>query len=74
MKHLMILAFATFMAALATACSEEAPQAKKEMSVVSDENCKPDNIAKIEDEAMGAQFADACARRGGFQPSSGRSW
>ncbi len=74
MKHLMGLAFAAFMAALATACSEEAPQTKKEMPVVNDENCKPENIVKIEDKAMRAQFADTCARRGGFQPSSGRTW
>ncbi|MFZ0258036.1 MAG: entry exclusion lipoprotein TrbK [Gammaproteobacteria bacterium] len=74
MKRSKVLTLAAFVVALATACSEKVPQAKNEMPVVNDANCKPEYIAKVEEKAMRAQFADACARRGGFQPSSGRTW
>ncbi len=43
------------------------------MPEVSDKNCKPENIAKI-DAGVQQQFADACARRGSFKPSPKREW
>jgi entry exclusion lipoprotein TrbK len=45
------------------------------MPAVNDENCKPENIAQVEDKATREQFASACLRRGpGFQPSPKKEW
>ena len=64
---------AALVAALISACSPEAP--KKEMPAVNDENCKWENMLKIEDKGTREQFASACARRGpGFTPSPKKEW
>lgn len=62
--------------ALLSGCSQDAPEEprKEEMPVVSDENCKFENIKKIQDEKVRQTFADACARRGGFKSSSGKTY
>ena len=68
-----LLTLAALVAALISACSPETP--KKEMPVVNDENCKWENMVKIEDKASREQFASACARRGpGFKPSPKKEW
>lgn len=42
---------------------------------VNDENCKPENIAKIKDENTRTQFAAKCETHGtGFKPSPKREW
>jgi entry exclusion lipoprotein TrbK len=61
--------------ALLSGCSPDAPEKPKEaMPVVNDENCKLENIKKIQDENVRQTFADACARRGGFKSSSGTTY
>ena len=68
-----LLTLAALVAALISACSPETP--KKEMPVVNDENCKWENMVKIEDKASREQLASACARRGpGFKPSPRKEW
>ncbi len=42
--------------------------------MVNDENCKLENIKKIQDEKVRQTFADACARRGGFKSSSEKAY
>ncbi len=72
-KHPALLTLAALVAALISACSPETP--KKEMPAVNDENCKWENMLKIEDKGMREQFASACARRGpGFTPSPKKEW
>ena len=72
-KRPALLTLAALVATLISACSPETP--KNEMPVVSDENCKPENIAKVEDKETREQFASACLRRGpGFQPSPKKEW
>ena len=42
---------------------------------VNAENCKPENIAKIEDKGVQQAFSSLCLRRGGeFKPSPKREW
>jgi entry exclusion lipoprotein TrbK len=68
-----LLTLAALVAALISACSPETP--KKEMPAVNDENCKWENMVKIEDKATREQLASACARRGpGFKPSPKKEW
>ena len=50
-----LLTLAALVAALISACSPETP--KKEMPVVNDENCKWENMVKIEDKASREQLA-----------------
>ena len=72
-KRPALLTLAALVATLVSACSPETP--KKEMPAVNDENCKWENMVKIEDKASREQFASACARRGpGFKPSPKKEW
>ena len=71
-KQLLFLALAALTAALFGGCSLESSQ--KEMPVVNDENCEPENIAKIEDKVMREQFASMCFRRSNFRPSPKKGW
>ncbi|MBS0554865.1 MAG: entry exclusion lipoprotein TrbK [Proteobacteria bacterium] len=70
------LTAAAFTIALLSGCSPQTPQEAKggEVPVVSDENCRPENIKQIQDEKVRQTFADACARRGGFKASSGKNY
>jgi entry exclusion lipoprotein TrbK len=76
-KTLSIMVAAALAATLA-GCGEAVPE-------VSDANCTPETIAKIEDAQLRADFASKCLRRepgtpapdpraGDFQPSKPRSW
>ncbi len=72
-KRPALLTQAAVVAALISACSPETP--KKEMPAVNDENCKWENMVRIEDKESREQFASACARRGpGFKPSPKKEW
>ena len=44
------------------------------MPEVNDENCKTENIAKIQDKGMQQEFSGKCLRRGTFKPSTPRAW
>ena len=44
------------------------------MPEVNDENCKLENIQKIEEKGMQQEFAGKCARRGTFKPSEPKKW
>jgi entry exclusion lipoprotein TrbK len=56
-------------------CDSESSTSNKEMPVVNDENCKPENIAKIEDKALQKRFAGKCLRRGpSFQTTEKKEW
>lgn len=70
----MALASAALLAALAAGCDKQPePQKVADLPQVNDENCKPENVAKV-DTRVRQQFADACARRGSFKPSTGRTY
>jgi entry exclusion lipoprotein TrbK len=70
------LTAAAFVIVLLSGCSPDTAEepTKDEMPVVNDENCRPENIKKIQEEKMRRTFADACARRGDFKPSSGKNY
>lgn len=70
------LTMAALVIAILSGCSPDAPEEQKkvEMPVVNDENCKLESIKKIPDEKARQTFADACARRGGFKASSGKTY
>ena len=60
-------------AALVAGCDNKPATAP--MPEVNDENCKPENIAKIEDKGVQQAFSSRCLRRGGeFKPSPKREW
>jgi entry exclusion lipoprotein TrbK len=66
------LTVAALVTVLVTACSPgTAPQ---DRPALNDEHCKPDALAKIEDQGVRERFADACVRRGGFKPSANQPW
>lgn len=65
--------FFVLLAVLVGACSPDLPT--QEMPVVSDENCKPENIKKISDKGTQQKFASECLRRtSNFKPSEKREW
>lgn len=66
------LALAAVLAVLVAGCGNK--PALQAMPEVSDENCKHENIQKIEDKGMQQEFAGKCLRRGTFKPSEPRNW
>lgn len=76
MKRYRNLTAAALVVALLSGCSPDATEEpkKEEMPAVNDENCKPENIKKIQEEKVRQTFADACARRGGYKASSGKTY
>ena len=66
-------ASAALIAALLAGCDNKpAPSAMPE---VNDENCKSQNITKLEDKGVQQAFSSLCLRRGGeFKPSPKREW
>jgi entry exclusion lipoprotein TrbK len=58
--------------ALVMACSPNEP--KKQMPAVNDENCKTENLEKMEDKETRQELASLCFRRGTFKPSPKREW
>jgi entry exclusion lipoprotein TrbK len=52
---------------------ESAPPAPAALPEVNNENCKTENIAKL-DPSIRQHFADACFKSGTYKPSSGRTW
>jgi entry exclusion lipoprotein TrbK len=72
MKPNKTLIFVLF-TALVGECSPDLPI--QEMPVVSDENCKPENIKKISDKGTQQKFASECLHRSSnFKPSKKREW
>lgn len=70
-KHVLTLTTVIVMG-LITGCSDK-PKEPPKMPMVNDANCTIDKIAKV-DPAVRQQFADACARRGVFKPSTGKAY
>ena len=48
--------------------------AMQSLPEVNNENCKTENIAKIQDKGMQQEFSGKCLRRGTFKPSTPRAW
>ena len=80
-KMVMFLSFIAFLSTIViiSGCespktdlnNEETPEIKHAlMPEVNDENCKGENIDKIEDKEMRSEFAKQCLMRGGFTPST----
>jgi entry exclusion lipoprotein TrbK len=67
------LTLAALLATLLAGCNK-VPAEPEQMPELNAENCKPDNIAKIKNEAAREQFATTCLRLPGFKPSPPRSW
>ena len=74
-KYLFKLLMATFLVALTGGCSNNEEPPKQEVKLeVNDENCKLENIKKIEDKRAREEFAGLCFHRGTFVPSEKKSW
>ena len=72
-RKLSSVALVAMVAALVSACSPDIP--KEEAPTVNDENCKLENIIKINDKATREEFSAACLRRGpAFKPSQNKAW
>ena len=76
MNRYWTLTTAALVAAVLAGCAPDAPEepTQEGMPVVNDANCKLENIKKIQDEKVRQAFGDACARRGGFKPSTGKTY
>ena len=72
LRKALTLALAAALAALAARCDNK--PALQAMPEVNDENCKLENIQKIEEKGMQQEFAGKCARRGTFKPSEPKKW
>lgn len=73
----LTLALVAIVAALVAGCGKKPAElpAQQAMPEVSDENCKPASVAKIEDKATQQAFSSLCLRRGGgFKPSEKKEW
>jgi entry exclusion lipoprotein TrbK len=57
---------------LLMACSRD--PAKKQLPAVNDENCKTENLERMDDKETRQELASLCIRRGTFKPSSKREW
>lgn len=67
------LVSAALVVALVAGCDNK--QATVPMPEVNDENCKHENIVKIENKGVQQAFSSLCLRRGGeFKPSPKREW
>jgi entry exclusion lipoprotein TrbK len=75
-KRLSNLALAILLGILISACSKETPSTPKTsvLPEVNDENCKTENIKKIENKEVREKFADLCIRGNIFKPSPKKSW
>lgn len=68
------MALAALITVLVAGCDDNPKPLKAvEIPQVNDENCKPENIAKV-DASVRQQFMNTCVRRGSFKPSTGRTW
>lgn len=72
LRKALTLALAAALAALSAGCDNK--PALQAMPEVNDENCKLENIQKIEEKGMQQEFAGKCARRGTFKPSEPKKW
>ena len=72
LRKALTLALAAALAVLAAGCDNK--PALQAMPEVNDENCKLENVQKIEDKGMQQDFAGKCARRGTFKPSEPKKW
>ncbi|HSD83143.1 MAG TPA: entry exclusion lipoprotein TrbK [Anaerolineae bacterium] len=62
----------TIMAILTVGCDSKPEQVTAE---VNDENCKPENIARLKGKAAQQAFSSLCLRRGGTsKPSQYKEW
>lgn len=67
------LCLVVILTALVAGCGSK--QATASLPDVNDENCKPVNLAKIEDKGNQQAFASLCLRRGETStPSKPREW
>jgi entry exclusion lipoprotein TrbK len=62
----------TLVAACVAACAPN--ETKKQLPPVNDENCKTENLQRMQDKEMRQELASLCIRRGTFKPSSKREW
>lgn len=68
------MAIACMLACFVTGCNKsEAPRKVADLPQANDENCKNENIAKLEENQRGP-MSSACLRRGSFTPSSEKTW
>ena len=71
MAHVIVVVLA---AAVAGCNSKaDAPVKAADMPQVSEENCKTENVEKL-DTHIRQRFADACFKRGTFKPSKPAAW
>lgn len=71
MRQLNILVAAAFATAMLAGC-EKKPEPVT-LPEVNNENCKYENIAKL-DKSIQQDFSSQCVRRGTFKPSTPKAW
>lgn len=74
-KYLLKLLIATILVAITSGCSNDEESPKQEVKLeVNDENCRLENIKKIENKSAREEFAGLCFHSGTFVPSAKKSW
>ena len=67
-----LLSAAVLALVLVTACSPN--ETKKPLPAVNDENCKAENLKRMEDKETRQELASLCIRRGTSKASPKRDW
>ena len=67
----LILTGAALVAALLAGCDNR--PAVQALPEVNEENCRPENIAKL-DKDVQQELSSQCLRRGSFKPSEQKTW
>jgi len=73
-KKAVTIATALLLLSLAGCESRESEVSEKQLPEVNDENCLPENIAKVTPDNAREQFASLCLRRSNFKPSEKKEW
>ena len=74
MKITTIIAMVMLYTTLAGCESKESKLDEKPLPEVNDQNCLPDNIAKLTPDNAREQFASLCLRRSSFNASEKKEW
>lgn len=74
MKKTVAIAMVMLLTTLAGCESKEPEVDEQPLPEVNDQNCLPENIAKVIPDDVRERFASLCLRRSSFKPSEIKEW
>jgi len=73
-KKAVTIAIVLLLTSLAGCEAKESETSEKPLPEVNDENCLPENVAKVAPDDAREQFSSLCLRRSNFKPSEKKEW